>query len=154
MDAIPVLMYHDIADDPHSIGASHRPYVVQTATFAEQLRVLQELGITGTRLDTQLVPRPSGTPAIRHCVLTFDDGHQSNCTKALPALLAAGFSATFFVTVGWVGRPPYMSWDEIRSMAAAGMEIGSHSMTHRPPSTLRRSELFSEMADSRKALED
>lgn len=154
MASLPVLMYHDVVDDPERIAASHRPYVVSAATFRDHLHILAALGVTGTRLDFQIDPPPGparpGTP----CVLTFDDGHESNCTRALPALLEAGFGATFFVTVGWVGRSPYMSWDQIRSLAAAGMEIGSHSMTHRPPTGLSRAELLSEMADSRKALED
>jgi peptidoglycan/xylan/chitin deacetylase (PgdA/CDA1 family) len=151
---VPVLMYHDIADSPESVPASHRPYVVTASIFREQLRLMRALGIAGVRLDGLLDPSPAAPGPSRACVLTFDDGHESNCTKALPALLEAGFGATFFVTVGWVGRPPYMTWDQIKSLAASGMEIGSHSMTHRPPSTLSRAELLSELSDSRKALED
>ncbi len=147
-------MYHDLSDGHDRVPAEHRPYVLSVATFREQLRVLAEAGLAGTRLDEILDPGGSGPVRGHPCVLTFDDGHESNCTLALPLLLEAGFRATFFVTAGWIGRAPYMSWDQVRALAAAGMEIGSHSMTHRPPTTLTRDELHSEMADSRKLLED
>jgi len=147
-------MYHDLSDGRDRVADEHRPYVLSVATFREQLRVLAEAAFTGTRLDEILDPG-SARPVRSHpCVLTFDDGHESNCSLALPLLLEVGFRATFFVTAGWIGRAPYMSWEQVRALAAAGMEIGSHSMTHRPPATLTSAELHDEMADSRKLLED
>jgi len=148
---LPVLMYHDLAERPADVPAEHRPYVVEVRRFREQLRILSEAGLSGTRLDARLDASADPT---RPCVITFDDGHESNCSEALPLLKEAGFSATFFVTAGWVGRAPYMSWKQLRDLAAAGMEIGSHSMTHRPPAALTPAQLRSEMVDSRKLLED
>lgn len=150
-----VLMYHDIADSLGGVPASHRPYVIPTPSFEAHLRALAEAGVRGTRLDVHLSPGASGAPAAgRCCVITFDDGHRSNYSKAMPRLQTRGFRATFFVTTGWIGRPPYMSWAEIRALAAAGMEIGSHSVSHRPPSALSRAELEAELRDSKQALED
>jgi peptidoglycan/xylan/chitin deacetylase (PgdA/CDA1 family) len=151
---IPVLMYHDLADEPREAPASHRPYVLPVSAFREQMRLLGETGVTGRRLDALLGPHPGPSGQGRSCVITFDDGHESNYTRALPLLRAAGFRATFFVTVGWIGRAPYMTWEQIKALAAAGMEIGSHSLTHRPPATLQRADLQIEMAESRKRLED
>ena len=151
---LPVLMYHDLSDGHDRVADEHRPYVLSVAAFREQMRVLAEAGLHGTRLDEILEPGSSGPVRDHPCVLTFDDGHASNCTLALPLLVEAGFRATFFVTTGWIGRAPYMSWGQVRALAAAGMEIGSHSMTHRPPATLTSCELHDEMADSRKLLED
>lgn len=151
-DRLTVLMYHDIVEIGASIDDSHRPYAISTDQFRRQLQALARAGIIGTRLDQHLDPGAE-TPG-RACVITFDDGHASNCTHALPILMEHGFRATFFITAGWVGSAPYMSWDQIRSLAQAGMEIGSHSMTHRPPSLLTAAELDSEMCDSKKLLED
>lgn len=47
-----------------------------------------------------------------------------------------------------------MTWEQLRALSDAGMEIGSHSMTHRPPATLTAAELDAEMLDSKKLLED
>jgi len=147
-------MYHDIAENLDEVAVGHRPYVVSSDAFRGHLRLLDALGVEGARLDSLVDPGTFTQGGRRPCVLTFDDGHESNCTLALRALLEAGWKATFFVTVGWIGQAPYMSWDQLKSLAAAGMEIGSHSMTHRPPSTLTRAELRAELADSKKILED
>jgi peptidoglycan/xylan/chitin deacetylase (PgdA/CDA1 family) len=87
-------------------------------------------------------------------VLTFDDGHVSNHTEALPVLLERQLTATFFVTAGRIGTGATMSWPQIRELHAAGMEIGSHTMTHRAPSTLDDDELRFELCESKRTLED
>jgi peptidoglycan/xylan/chitin deacetylase (PgdA/CDA1 family) len=145
-------MYHEVADSLEGVPAGHRPYVIPIASFQDQLRAMTAAGVMGTRLDAHLTAGPG--PSRRSCVITFDDGHESNYTAALPLLEACGFRATFFVTTGWVGRRPYMTWSELRALSAAGMEIGSHSVTHRPPASLSRKELDAELRDSKKAIED
>ncbi|HEU4402689.1 MAG TPA: polysaccharide deacetylase family protein [Candidatus Polarisedimenticolia bacterium] len=153
--SVPVFMYHDLARSPERVPASHRPYVLTTDRFHEQLEVLVGLGFRGGRLDAHLEgANPNPMAGLRHCIITFDDGHASNFTEALPILLKAGFQATFFITVGWIGKAPYMDWNQLKALAASGMEIGSHSMTHRPPATLSPAELRVEMRDSRRMLED
>ncbi len=47
----------------------------------------------------------------------------------------------------------FMSWDEVRGLAAAGMSIGSHSLTHPILSYLPEAELRHEMVESKKVLE-
>ncbi len=149
-----MLMYHDLVEDPGLVPATHRPYVVTARDFRGQMDALRSASALGTRLDACLESKPPAPGAPRRVVLTFDDGHESCHSRALPLLLEAGFSATFFVTVGWIGTSPYMGWNELAALAACGMEIGSHSMTHRPPASLSRHELLAEMSDSKKILED
>ena len=62
--------------------------------------------------------------------MSFDDDWESQYTHALPLLKKYGFTATFYIWVGVVGKKHHMSWDEIRALKAAGMQIGCHSMTH------------------------
>src|SRR5207249_465536 len=103
-------MYHDLSNGRDRVPDEHRPYVLSVAAFREQLRVMAEEDFTGTRLDEILDSGSSGLVRGHPCVLTFDDGHESNCSLALPLLHEAGFRATFFVTAGWIGQAPYMSW--------------------------------------------
>jgi len=83
-------------------------------------------------------------------VVTFDDGYRDNFSNAFPELLRAGVPATFFVSTGFIGTQrtfPHdvralsrgtaaradwdkMSWDDLRKMQGAGMEIGSHTVDH------------------------
>ena len=62
--------------------------------------------------------------------LTFDDGNVSDVEIALPALLEAGLKASFFFSTDFIGRPGFADEDDIRKLAAAGMEIGSHGSRH------------------------
>ena len=45
------------------------------------------------------------------------------------------------------------SWDQVRALAAAGMDIGSHTRTHRVLQTVPEAELAAELAGSRADLE-
>jgi peptidoglycan/xylan/chitin deacetylase (PgdA/CDA1 family) len=87
-------------------------------------------------------------------ILTFDDGHFSNHDVALPILLEYQLKATFFVIAGQIGTGQIMTWAQIRTLQSAGMEIGSHTVTHRPPSTLNDDALRYELVESRRILED
>ncbi|MGB8601173.1 MAG: polysaccharide deacetylase family protein [Rhizomicrobium sp.] len=62
--------------------------------------------------------------------LTFDDGNKSDARIALPALMDAGLKASFFFSTDFIGTPGYANEDDIRALAAAGMEIGSHGCHH------------------------
>lgn len=93
----------------------------------------------------------SGQPIGRNvAVITFDDGYRDNYLAAFPELARAKIPATFFVSTGYIGSTrtfPHdsrafqqgisaredwakMTWDELREMQAAGMEIGSHTVNH------------------------
>lgn len=89
----------------------------------------------------------AGEPLRRRCVVvTFDDGYRDNYTTAFPLLQAAGIPALFYVSTGFVGTDkvfphderaqrdgldfPKLTWDDVRALAAAGHEIGSHTVNH------------------------
>jgi peptidoglycan/xylan/chitin deacetylase (PgdA/CDA1 family) len=87
-------------------------------------------------------------------VLTLDDGHASHLEHVAPLLVRYRFSGTFFVTTDFIGKPGYLTWDQVRKLVFLGMEIGSHGKSHRPLTRLSRQELFVELADSRRILQD
>lgn len=64
--------------------------------------------------------------------LTFDDGTLDHATLAAPLLDARGLHGTFFVNTATVGTDSsrYLSWDQLRGLAARGHEAGSHAVTH------------------------
>lgn len=85
--------------------------------------------------------------------LTFDDGHASQY-GVREALARHGMRATFFLNSGLVGSgPAFMTWDEARSLAADGNEIGGHTLTHADLATLTDAERRSQICDDRRSLQ-
>lgn len=145
-----ILMYHDLARDVAAVPAEHRPYVLEAGVFRHQIDALARLELPVVTVAQWC----KGSRAARTIVITFDDGHISNHDLALPILCEHGMKATFYVTAGFIGTGTTMNWGQIRALHAAGMEIGSHTMTHRPPSTLSDEELRYELTTSRDVLEN
>lgn len=147
-------MYHELAaSDPEVIPAERRPYVLEATRFREHLAILTG---AGRRVATLRDWQKGGAthPSSPWIVLTFDDGDASNYDQAFPILEASGFGATFFVTVGRIGEAGFLSWEQIRRLHESGMEIGSHTMTHRAPVLLSDADLLYEVGESKQRLED
>jgi peptidoglycan/xylan/chitin deacetylase (PgdA/CDA1 family) len=145
-----IFMYHDLSDDLEQVPPGHRPYVLETSTFHRQADVVATSGLPALTVAQWC----SASRPPRALLLTFDDGHVSNHDVALPILLARQLRATFFITAGHIGTGDTMHWQQIRALHAAGMEIGSHTLTHRPPATLADDDLRYELFESRRLLED
>jgi len=150
----------------HSIGGAGDELTVSEAAFAAQLDALRNAGFHTVTFHEWLEHEDRGAPLPeKPILLTFDDGYQDALTAALPALRAHGMRATFFVVTQWIGPDEahrsargepgrrYLSWPEVRALAAAGMEIGSHGATHRRLPGLTGQEALEEMATSKRELE-
>lgn len=87
-------------------------------------------------------------------MLTFDDGHKSDIIYAFPLLQKANARATFFIVPSFIGKAGYMTWNDVRHLHQAGMEIGSHSLTHPDFRTLNPTELQYELQESKKIIEE
>lgn len=131
-----VLFYHRIADD----GAGS--WTVSNAMFARQIDWLQAHFELVSLQQGQRRLRDGKNP--RPCVsITFDDGYAENCHQAIPLLIKRRIPCTYFVTLQNVleGRPfehdvalgnrcPPNTLEQLRAMAAAGVEIGAHGRNH------------------------
>lgn len=137
---VPILNYH-------SVGDRADEYTVTEAQFAAQLDWLAARGFHTVALHDALQPRG------RAVVLTFDDGKEDALTRVLPALRKRGMHGAFFIPTGLVGTPGFLTWDGVRALAAAGMEIGSHGVTHARLPDLSPDRLQDELVKSRLALE-
>ncbi|MFJ6001227.1 polysaccharide deacetylase family protein [Arthrobacter sp. NPDC092385] len=61
--------------------------------------------------------------------LTFDDGNADQL-PAVQILNSRGLKGTFYIPSGYIDSPGYMSQADVRGLATAGHEIGSHTVTH------------------------
>lgn len=68
----------------------------------------------------------------RSVAITVDDAFASVYAEAWPRLRRAGLPFTVFVSTDALDRglPGYMSWDQLREMAAAGVAVGHHGAAH------------------------
>ena len=155
----PVLMYHSVA--PYE----HDPYLVtvRPRRFEQQLRWLHRRGLRATSMRELLAARRNG--ADRGLVgLTFDDGYSDFHEHALPVLARFGFTATVFVIADLLGganswdqpgpRKTLMTAEEIRLIAASGMEIGSHGRRHVSLTSVPTADLTAEVSGSRAVLQE
>ncbi len=130
-----VLMYHSVqpyTEDPYLV-------TVGPPRFEQQMRWLRRRGLRGVSIAELLAARAAG--AGKGLVgLTFDDGYADFAEYALPVLRRYGCTATVFVIAGRMGgdnvwdpagpRKALLDADQVRALAEAGVEIGSHGLTH------------------------
>ena len=141
----------------------HYVFDDQVRAFERILRELQRLGrfvTTAEALDVLHGRRALDGPAFH---LSFDDGFANVASNAAPLMRRLGVPAAFFVPSAIVGADAarvreyclettryaavvdVASWDQLRAMADAGFDIGSHTRTHAR---------FSEMSASPERLRD
>lgn len=133
---VAVLFYHRVADD----GACE--WTISNRMFARQIRWLSthfEL-ISLAEAQRRIRSGSNHRPAV---AITFDDGYADNCAGAIPLLVREGIPCAYFVTLYNVlsGQPfahdllrgykfAPNTIEQLRQMAAAGIEIGAHTFTH------------------------
>jgi peptidoglycan/xylan/chitin deacetylase (PgdA/CDA1 family) len=158
--AVPaILMYHSIspsADDPYDI-------TVRPERFAQQMRWLRRAGRRGTSV-RQLLDAHRRGAANGLVGLSFDDGYADFTEYALPVLQRYEFGATMFMPAGLLGgdnawdpegpRKPLLSASELRQVAVAGIEIGSHGFHHLSLPASSDADLTSEIRESRDVLRE
>lgn len=149
MNGAAIFAYHNFVDRPAVAAPPSQAYVLSQAQFDAHLDVLTAPGLVPSRLADVLAVPSSG-----RFVLSFDDGYLTDYTVAFARLAKRGWPGCFFVIASQVGKSRALGWRELREMAAAGMEIGSHSLTHpfldrADPDQIRR-----EFGESKRILED
>ncbi|WP_295456300.1 polysaccharide deacetylase family protein [uncultured Thiodictyon sp.] len=165
MNGISILMYHQVGDFQRV--KTHRAVYCHQRRFAAQMALLKRLGCSVLTMD-EVQACLAGERAVppRAVAITFDDGYENFYEVALPQLQRHGFPATVYVVAGLVGgcadwlpadglpAAPLMGAERLREVRRAGIQIGSHAMSHVPLAGLAAGALAAELADSRRVLED
>lgn len=161
---VPILMYHSV---DRSCDPAYSRWCVSPDTFARQLAVLRDSGYELLTLSDLVRRMDEGHPDLaRSAALTFDDGLRDFLTGALPVLQRFGVPATLYVVSGLVGSTSrwlaplgeggraMLSLADLREVAAAGIEIGGHTVSHPQLDLLPDRRASEEIGGSRRALED
>jgi peptidoglycan/xylan/chitin deacetylase (PgdA/CDA1 family) len=158
--AIRILYYHSISDAPMRSSVSPE-------AFAAQLEFLGRRGYSFLSMSAAVdaLASPAALPE-RAIVVTLDDGFRDNYDEALPTLVRLGVPATVFLTAGYIGGdhlptltrtafvPRPLSWEQVGEMQAAGIEFGSHTVTHPMLTQVPADQARRELSDSKRMIED
>lgn len=138
----------------HRIEAHHRdPFSVPADVFGRHMSTLARSGRLIGLDDLAGVVDGDTAPRDGLCV-TIDDLELSVFTEGFPALVEHRVPAVAFPIVAMLDQPGFVTTKQLREMADAGVEVGSHTMTHRRLGRLEPSDALAELVDSRKRLED
>ena len=128
--AVPILEYHMVATYTDDVSYE---YNVPPTEFRRQLEWLRDNGYTTVSLlDLMKAKKGKLTLPEKPIVLTFDDGYDDNYYELLPILREYDAKATVFMITNNIGQEGYLTWDDLRELQAAGVEIGSHTANHLP----------------------
>jgi peptidoglycan/xylan/chitin deacetylase (PgdA/CDA1 family) len=142
------LCYHDVAPAAEVAGGGPERFSVPLASFERMLDTIREEGFAGCSLADAM-----RAPTARRVAITFDDANLGQFVHAVPALRARGMTATIYVVTDWVGREGFMSWDQLRAAADAGISIQSHTRSHPFLSELDAPALREELSRSKERLD-
>ncbi len=164
MNDLLILCYHAVSETWPT------EFAVSPQSLDRQLRHFLRRGYRPATLTAAL----SGASGPKALVVTFDDAFASVFERALPVTSALGVPATMYVPTSYVAGEGAMAWasleqwagtehedelrcmgwDDLRALAAAGWEIGSHTATHPHLTSLADAELDAELASSKARCEE
>jgi peptidoglycan/xylan/chitin deacetylase (PgdA/CDA1 family) len=156
-----VLGYHGVAESRRRDDLSM--LLVAPDRFRAQVELLLDAGFRFATLADFAREAGGSEPPAGLAAITFDDGMRNNHEVAWPILAEYGIPATVYVTIGFLdGSSPWigaggdgamMSEGQLRELAAAGWELGAHTMTHPDMSALAYEQCLAEVRDSALALQ-
>jgi peptidoglycan/xylan/chitin deacetylase (PgdA/CDA1 family) len=129
---VPILCYHQVRDYKPSDSKTAKDYIVPVAAFRDQMKLLADSGyhaILPGQLHEYLITGKA-LPN-KPMLITFDDTRLDQFTAALPELNKYGFKAAFFIMTVALGKPGYMSKEQVKQLADEGHTIGSHTYDHK-----------------------
>ena len=129
--SLPILVYHIVRPSYPSDDEAVQRLAQTPEVFDEEMQHLGDAGyhvVSFTALENYF---RNGTPLpVKPVIISFDDGWGNQFTYAFPILGKYHYTATFFVFTNPIGTHGFLTWDNLRTMVAAGMTIGSHSLSH------------------------
>ncbi|MDA1007283.1 MAG: polysaccharide deacetylase family protein [Verrucomicrobia bacterium] len=158
---VAILGYHEFSavTDPTAMR-------IRTSTFETQMEALKTLNLPVISLEQFLLwKRGEANIPPRSVLITIDDGWKSVYTDAYPVLKKYGYPFTVYLYKNYVdGGGRALTTPMIKEMQQNGCTIGSHSVSHPFPSTVKshakkgpddyNAFLRTELGESRRFLKD
>ncbi|MDD5457159.1 MAG: polysaccharide deacetylase family protein [Candidatus Margulisbacteria bacterium] len=150
---IPILMYHHIRLPLSTDTLLYHDLSVSPELFLEHLTFLKEQYYEPVTFYDVYEHYKNNKPLpAKPIILTFDDGAANNWDAFLE-LKKFQMKAVFFIITSHIGDAKHLDDVQLKTMAESGMEIGSHSKTHRDLTTLSEMDSAEEIYRSKYLLE-
>lgn len=161
----PVIQYHKV--DIPGPGSLVRGGFTPPRRFARQMAFLKKSGFvfyTVSALMEHFIEHDRFPE--RGIAVTLDDGWLDNYTNAFPVLQTLGIVATVFIVPSCLGEwstkavaegetaRAHLSHEQVKEMSDAGIEFGSHSLSHRLLHQLAEKEVVLEVEEAKRQIEE
>lgn len=128
---VPILCYHQIRDWKPTDSKTAQAYIIPPASLAAQIKMLADSGYHTILPDQLYAYLNEGTSLpSKPVMLTFDDTDLDQYTVAKPLMDKYGYKGVFFVMTVSIGRPRYMTKEQIKDLSDHGHVIASHTWDH------------------------
>jgi len=153
-------MYHQLGV-PDRKNRKKSQYTPQKM-FARQMKYLFKHGYQTVSVRDLINYTEQQIPAKdKKICITFDDGYESFYTHGFGVLQKYNFTAIVFLVADYINKTclwdknsePMLKTEQIKEMAEAGIDFGSHSFSHRSLIELDAEELEKEVKESKIVLE-
>lgn len=152
---VPVLCYHHIRESKPGQSETFKSYSVTPAQFAEQMKVLHDSGYQ-TVLPEQLYnylafgdPLPE-----KPFMITFDDTDEEQYSIGWQEMKKYNFKGVYFIMTISIGKPRYMTKEQIKDLSDNGNAIESHTWDHKNVRKYDADDFQKQLLNPRKTIED
>ncbi len=155
---IPILMYHEITENPNN------EWCVSIDNFEKQMGFLKKQGFETITLSSLYnnITTNKKLPE-KPIIITFDDARLGVYKHAYPILKKLKMKSCLFVVSDWISNKQsvpenekysdFMNWDQIKELSENNFEIGSHSKDHSNLTKLSEKDLELNIVESKSIIE-
>lgn len=152
---VPVLCYHHIRNFRTGESERMKEYEVTPESFQQQMQILADSGyhtITPSQLFEYLA-HGAALPS-KPVMLSYDDTDLEQFTIAYTEMKKHGFKGVYFIMTISIGRPRYMSREQIKQLSDEGNEICCHTWDHHMVTKYKDSDWDTQLVKPRRKLEE
>lgn len=152
---VPIFLYHFVGrEELEKEGLSTTRFNVTAQDFDTQLALLHSLGYQTVTIG-EVAAALSGTYTLptRPIAITVDDGWIEQYDVIFALLQKYNMRATFYIPSTYPIGGRFVTWEQLQTMVAAGMEIGSHTRKHADLPTLSLEAASQEISTSKLEIE-
>lgn len=145
---VPILCFHHISDKPMG------EYGLSPALFAADLQALADSGYQTILPDQLYNYLANGAPIPeKSFMLTYDDTDEEQFSIAGPEMAKHHFKGVYFIMTISIGRPRYMSKEQIKQLSDDGHVIAAHTWDHHMVTKYNDSDWNKQLSESKQKLE-